>query len=172
MKLRLTNRALPQASEHAVFADNPLDNIPPANKFREKTQTEANNYSKMLHSTWTIEEPIDDFGKMSKPLVKKYRRELRNLLLNLQVVLDAFNAGASSAQIQRGFLHQEPHGVLAIDQRGDGQGLKEFRLYIYPDMEQQKLYLLALGDKNSQRSDIAGCTRWVLRFREQTNHKQ
>ena len=124
----------------------------------------------MLRSIWTIEQPIDDLGKMSKPLVKKYRRELKNLLVNLQTYLDALNAGATPAQIQRGFLHQEPHGVLAIDQRGDGQGLKEFRLYIYPDTVQQKLYLLALGDKNMQKSDIASCTRWVLGFREQTKN--
>lgn len=120
----------------------------------------------------------DQFGRSNNQLTnsarcrsrsyKKYRRELKNLLGNLQVDLDALNAGAMPAQIQRGFLHPEPYGVPAIDQRGDGQGLKEFRLYIYPDMEQHKLYLLALGDKNSQKSDIASCTRWVCGFREQT----
>jgi hypothetical protein len=124
----------------------------------------------MARSIWTIEQPIDELGKMSKPLVKKYRRELKNLLGNLQVYLDALNAGATPTQIHRGFLHQEPHGVLAIDQRGDGEGLKEFRLYIYPDTDQRKLYLLALGDKNSQKSDIASCTRWVLEFRKQTTN--
>jgi len=64
----------------------------------------------MLPSIWTIEQPIDDLGKMSKPLVKKYRRELKNLLVNLQIYLDALNAGATPVQIQRGFIHQEPHG--------------------------------------------------------------
>lgn len=113
---------------------------------------------------------MDDFGKMSKPLIKKHRRELKNLLVNLQFYIDALNAGATPSQIQRGFLHPEPHGVLAIDQRGDGKGLKEFRLYIYPDVGQQKLYLLALGDKNTQKSDIASCTQWVLGFREQTKN--
>lgn len=124
----------------------------------------------MLRSTWTIEQPIDDLGKMSKPLVKKYRRELKNLLVNLQIYLDALNAGGIPIQIQRGFIHQEPHGVLAIDQRGEGSGLKEFRLYLYPDSALQKLYLLALGDKNTQKSDIALCTQWVLGFREQTQN--
>ena len=124
----------------------------------------------MLRSIWTIEQPIDDLDKMSKPLVKKYRRELKNLLVNLQIYLDALNAGATPVQIQRGFIHQEPHGVLAIDQRGEGKGLKEFRLYIYPDPGQQKLYLLALGDKNTQKSDIGLSTQWVLGFREQTHN--
>ena len=124
----------------------------------------------MLRSIWTIEQPIDDFGKMSKPLIKKYSRELKNLLLNLQVYLDALNAGAKPVHIQRGFIHQEPHGVLAIDQRGEGKGLKEFRLYIYTDTDQQKLYLLALGDKKTQKSDITLCTQWVLGFREQTKN--
>ena len=124
----------------------------------------------MLRSTWTIEQPIDDLGKMSKPLVKKYRRELKNLLINLQTYLDALNAGAKPVQIQRGFIHPEPSGVLAIDQRGEGKGLKEFRLYFYPNPDQQKLYLLALGDKNTQRSDIALCTQWVLGFRQQTQN--
>lgn len=78
----------------------------------------------MLRSPWTIEQPINDFGKMSKPLVKKYRRELKNLLRNLQLYLDALNAGAAPGQIQRGFIHPEPHGVLAIDQHGEGKGLK------------------------------------------------
>lgn len=87
----------------------------------------------------------DQFGRSNNQLTnsarcrsrsyKKYRRELKNLLGNLQVDLDALNAGAMPAQIQRGFLHPEPYGVPAIDQRGDGQGLKEFRLDIYPDME-------------------------------------
>lgn len=129
------------------------------------------NYSKMRRSIWTIEEAIDEFGRMSKPLVKKYRRELKNLLVNLQAYLDALNEGATPVQIQRGFLHPEPHGILAIDQRGEGQGLKEFRLYIYPDTDRQKLYLLALGDKNTQKSDIASCIQWVHGFREHTRHQ-
>ncbi|NTU73937.1 hypothetical protein HGB07_07325, partial [Candidatus Roizmanbacteria bacterium] len=64
-----------------------------------------------------------------------------------------------------GFIHHEPNGVKAIDQKGaikKGMGKpKEARLYTFPDTDAYILYLITVGDKNSQTTDIRDCTQFV-----------
>ena len=101
--------------------------------------------------------PTPDIEKRVKKHQKKHSRELQNIFDNLDTFFKCLQAGASSGQIHRGFIHPEPSGVLAIDQKGKGSHLKEFRLYIYPDEESETLHLITLGDKNSQSDDIQLC---------------
>ena len=105
--------------------------------------------------------PTPDIEKRVKKFQKKHGRELQNVFDNLDTFLKCLEAGASSGQIHRGFIHPEPSGILAIDQKGKGSHLKEFRLYIYPDQESETLYLITLGDKNSQSDDIQLCKKFV-----------
>jgi hypothetical protein len=79
------------------------------------------------------------------------------------IFLDA-NSGKKPKPLIYGFLHSEPSGVIAIDQTG-GRKVKATRLYVYPDVETETLYLLTLGDKSTQDDDIQDCRRFVKQIK-------
>ena len=76
------------------------------------------------------------------------------MLDNLDTYFGALNQGAVLEQIHYGFVHSEPKGVKAIDQKGAGAGVKQTRLYIFPDTDTQIVHLITVGDKSSQKKDI------------------
>lgn len=88
---------------------------------------------------------------------KKHPNELAGVLRNLQRYLALLNISKNSKSVQAGYLHPEPGGVLAIDQRGLASNLQETRLYSFADDEKKLVYLLKIGDKDSQHSDIEYC---------------
>ena len=96
----------------------------------------------------------DEFAKRFKRWPKKHRRELAAMLGNLQTVLSALQAGSTVESLVFGFVHREPSGVLAVDQKSGGAGLKQCRLYVYPHVDEQILHVITMGDKNSQTDDI------------------
>jgi hypothetical protein len=101
--------------------------------------------------------PLPDVQKRLDKYKKKWSREMTNVFDNLDTLLEALNCGTNPEQLkQLGFVHSEPFGILAIDQKGPGKGakLKPFRLYTYPDEEAKRLDLIILGDKDTQQDDI------------------
>ena len=74
--------------------------------------------------------------------------------------------GAKVQQVKAGFLHPEPLGVIAIDQKGGGKALDETRLYVFPDEDEEVLHIITLGDKRSQADDIALCRQFVTELRK------
>lgn len=64
------------------------------------------------------------------------------------------NAALNPRAIHAGFLHPEPGGVMAVDQKGGGGNLRETRLYTYAQADTRTLHLLLLGDKATQRRDL------------------
>lgn len=125
-------------------------------------------------STWQLL-TTDDFDRCLKWYAKKRPRELQAVLDNLDTFQKALNAGAKPQQVKVGFLHPEPHGVLAVDRKGGGNNLQQTRLYLFPWEPTTTLYLLTLGDKRSQSADIEKCNAFVVHYRtelaqyEQTN---
>lgn len=111
--------------------------------------------------------PTDEYQKRARKFVKKYRRELQAALDNLDTYLRTLQGGVPPLQVKHGFLHPEPHGVVAIDQKGGGAGLKETRLYVYADRDTETVYLITLGDKSSQSNDITYCREFALSLREE-----
>lgn len=101
-----------------------------------------------------------EYEKRVRKWPKKHRRELAAVLDNLDTFLGTLNQGAKLRQIKFGFFHHEPRGVLAIDQ-GGGTGLKETRLYTYPNTASQFVHLITIGDKKSQTADIRHATKFV-----------
>lgn len=83
------------------------------------------------------------------------------MLANLATVHESLNRGAKVEHVRFGFIHAEPMGVWAIDQKGGGQGLKQCRLYVFPHQESLELVLITLGDKASQHDDIKFCKMLV-----------
>jgi hypothetical protein len=114
---------------------------------------------------WQLEAE-SDYKKALKRLVKKHRREVQAAHDNLDTFFRAISAGAAPRQVKMGCIHPEPSGVLAFDQKGGGAGLKEIRLYTYPDEDTEALYLITIGDKNSQGRDVLNCREWVTDLRK------
>ena len=94
------------------------------------------------------------------------KRELKAVLGNLDSYLVTLNDGRNPYHRAAGYIHHEPDGVIAIDQKGGGKALAETRLYVYPDTDTCTLYLLLLGDKNSQKRDIQDCREFVASIRK------
>jgi hypothetical protein len=111
-------------------------------------------------------EPSAEFIRRQKRWPDKYRRELRNMLDNLDTYLRALREGAKPLQIKFGFVHPEPSGAIAVDQRGEGKGLKQTRLYAYAEQETSTLHGITLGDKGTQRKDVQQCKEFIEQLRK------
>ena len=109
---------------------------------------------------WTLL-PEVEYEKRARKWPKKHQREFVAMHDNLDTFLGALSRGAKLEQIGFGFVHNEPQGILAIDQKGGGAGLKETRLYIYPVRESQVIHLITIGDKNTQKADIQYACEFV-----------
>jgi hypothetical protein len=86
---------------------------------------------------------------------KKRPAELTAILRNLERYMTLLARSPSTRSIQAGFLHPEPHGMIALDQRGGGGRLQETRLYCYAYTGSRTVHLLGIGDKSSQSADLA-----------------
>jgi hypothetical protein len=120
---------------------------------------------------WTLS-ACADYVKRRDRWPKKYRREFAAVHDNLDTLHGTLNEGVHSEQTKRqfGFLHSKyPTGILSIDQKGGGAGLKQTRLYLYPDDDEKCLYLLTMGGKDSQSEDVKFCKEWVEDHLSQKN---
>lgn len=109
---------------------------------------------------WVIKR-TDEYHRRSARYERKHPRELGAVLDNLDTFLRTLNNDVKPRQAKFGFIHTEPSGVLAIDQKGGGPGLAQTRLYVYPDEACKVLWLLTLGDKQTQSQDIKNCKAFV-----------
>lgn len=85
----------------------------------------------------------------------------------MDTYLAALKAGAKPQQIHMGCIHVEPRGVLALDQKGGGKNLAQTRLYLYPDPENETIFLITLGGKDTQPDDLQLCGEFVAKLREE-----
>lgn len=115
---------------------------------------------------WTFE-PTTSWEKDQKYYTKKRPRELAAVLRNLERFEALLKVSPNSKCLQAGFLHTEQAGVPAIDQKGGGGNLQETRLYVYADDEKKIVYLLAIGDKDAQHSDVEYCKGFVKNLKGQ-----
>lgn len=90
---------------------------------------------------------------------KKHQHELAAINANLASYLSALNSTKSPLQVCGGYIHPEHKGLVAIDQKGGNKKVKlqQTRLYVYPQESTKTLFLLAIGNKISQRDDIKFC---------------
>jgi putative component of toxin-antitoxin plasmid stabilization module len=109
---------------------------------------------------WKLQ-PEAEYEKRVRKWPNKYRRELKAMHDNLDTVFGALNQGAKLEHVNFGFIHREPRGVLGIDQKGGGAGLKQTRLYVYADTATEIVHLVTIGDKNTQQADIKHATEFV-----------
>ena len=100
---------------------------------------------------WHLQ-PTPEFIRAARTYEKKHPDELAAALANLQQrYLPRLNHARRHGLVHAGCLHHEGHGVIAIDQNGQGKSLRETRLYAYPDDASRTLHLLLIADKSSQK---------------------
>lgn len=111
---------------------------------------------------WCLED-TDMYQRRYTEYEKKHSNELVAVLDNLDTYFRTLNNVGHPLQVKAGFIHDEPKGIKAIDQKGGGQKVKlqQTRLYIYPDIDSRIVYLLTIGDKHSQKEDIKLCCEYV-----------
>jgi hypothetical protein len=102
---------------------------------------------------WRIE-PSTQFEKDLKWYEKKHPRELAAVLDNLHRYFEQIKAARHPRAVQAGYMHHEPHGVVAIDQKGSGKDLRQTRLYTFAEADARLLHLITLGGKKEQSADI------------------
>ena len=86
---------------------------------------------------------------------KKRPAELAAVLRNLERYMALLSVGPSVRSIHAGFIHPEPHGMVALDHRGGAGRLQETRLYCYAHTGSRTVHLLGIGNKSSQPADLA-----------------
>lgn len=120
----------------------------------------------MSSADWEIQ-PTEEFERLAKTWLKRHRRELHQALQNLDALHKALNAGALVPQARQsfGFVHDEPGGIIAIDQKGAGKGTRETRLYVWLDGLGHRIHLIRIGDKGSQDDDIRRCSEWLREWK-------
>lgn len=103
------------------------------------------------------------FEKRVGELVKKYRCEAMNAVLNLNAYMGALNEGANPTDlVKEPYVHNERDGVYALDQRGPVPKAKaQIRLYVWPDTDEpldegqsRTVHVITMGTKDTQKQDI------------------
>jgi hypothetical protein len=120
---------------------------------------------------WTIE-PSTQWQKDQKWYEKKRPNELAAVLRNLQRYLFLLNVSKNSKCVEAGYLHKEPGGVIAIDQKGFSGNLQETRLYTFAIDATKTVHLITVGDKDCQHSDIEYTKDFVKQFAVEQHEKK
>jgi hypothetical protein len=92
---------------------------------------------------------------------------------NLDTFLKALNGGVPLENVARfGFVHDEPKGIKAVDQKGAGAGVTQTRLYTFPDSDTETVHLITVGNKSSQKANIKYASEFVddLRKRKENTN--
>ncbi|MBE7444681.1 MAG: hypothetical protein HS132_05325 [Planctomycetia bacterium] len=113
-----------------------------------------------MTSEWKLElSPF--FESRFKRFQKKHPPEAQAMLNNLDTYLITLNDGVNPINIKAGFIHHEPDGIKAIDQKGGKGKLMQSRLYIYPDTSTKLVHVISVGDKTDQQGDINECRGYI-----------
>ncbi len=115
-----------------------------------------------------------DFIKLKRTFSRKRPQELAAALDNLGVYGRALEMGANPVNVQIGnCLHPEGCDVYAVDQKSNNSKFKykrkpvQLRLYFHPESETETLFLLRIGEKDTQDDDIKKCHEFVKSRRSQ-----
>jgi len=107
-----------------------------------------------MHEIWAI-----DVSLASKPTFsrfqKNHNKEYVSCFNNLEKIKRLLNQGKKLAELEHhpSFFRHETNGIFRIGQSGL-KGAKESRLYIYPCFREHVIYILGIGTKETQQSDL------------------
>ena len=105
--------------------------------------------------------PSEQWNKDAKYYAKKRPSELAAILNNLHRYMCLLNSSKNARCAQAGYLHPEPAGVVAVDQKGGGGNLQETRAYTYCEEAKKVLHLITIGNKDSQGTDVQLSKKFV-----------
>ncbi len=112
-------------------------------------------------SNWNIV-VTDVYERKFKWFEKKRPNELKAVLDNLDTYVSTLEALGNPMQVTAGFIHHEPCGIKAIDQKGGSTvKLKQTRLYLFAHEKNKNVYLMTIGMKDTQKKDITLCVNFV-----------
>ncbi len=111
-------------------------------------------------SDWVLKESAIYAGKF-KRYHKKNRQATLATLQNLNKYFGALQSGLLPGQLKAGYIHNEPQGVVAIDESGSPGRLRATRLYIYVVVTSTTVHLITIGDKDSQQRDLLDCRKFM-----------
>ncbi|MBY0522972.1 MAG: hypothetical protein K2R98_06220 [Gemmataceae bacterium] len=120
---------------------------------------------------WDLE-PSEEYRRRHKRFEKNHPRELAAVLVNLATYQTALKSCARPQQVNFGFMHAEPSGVVALDQKRGGKNLRQTRLYVFPDADTGVLHLITVGGKDTQSDDIQFCREYVQSIQKQKEEGQ
>lgn len=103
-----------------------------------------------------------------KKYEKRHRAEYASCFVNLGDVKAFLDEGLGVQQIQRCFsaFRSEGEGVFRVGQTGV-VGARETRLYVYIQIVEEQIFILTIGDKDTQSDDIRRCKRIVREAKRQ-----
>lgn len=108
--------------------------------------------------------PNQDYADKNqfKRFSKRHQREVVSCLKNLERVCKFLNNGGTlkEAEAGFGFMGTEGGDIYRIAQTGVPHA-KETRLYIYALLSGGNIYVLTVGDKDSQQADLKRCMEIV-----------
>lgn len=115
---------------------------------------------------WIIEY-TDGFESRFKKHSRKYPGETARAFEHLLAYLDDLNKGINPLQMHGRGVRREPNGSISFDESGGGSDPHPTRLYAFPDQENEILWVITIGDKNTQkRRDIPDCRSFIKTLRK------
>ena len=104
----------------------------------------------------------EDFSPRWSRFLKKHEHEASAMIKNLDKYFKSLSTGTNPMQITGGFIHSEPKGIKALDQKGClVMKPTQTRLYVFPEVERSILHVITVGTKTDQRSDIRTAVFYV-----------
>ena len=110
--------------------------------------------------SWTLE-TSDFYTSRFRRFQKKHPLEAEVVLDNLDYYFKALCDGTNPINLKAGFVHDEPDGIKAIDQKGGKGRLMQCRLYVFPDEKTKVLHVISIGTKIDQSGDIKECRSYI-----------
>jgi hypothetical protein len=108
----------------------------------------------------------EDFKPRWNRFLKKHGDEAKAMAKNLDKYFRSLAAGTHPMQINGGFIHSEPKGIKALDQRGcSNPNPTQTRLYVFPEIERELLHVITVGTKTDQNGDIKTAEAYVSRLK-------
>jgi|AntAceMinimDraft_9_1070365.scaffolds.fasta_scaffold16434_3 hypothetical protein len=99
-----------------------------------------------------------------KKLNKNHQKEYVACFVNLDKILTVLNSGSKIGGFKVGFFRSEGSGLYRIGQTGV-KASKEVRLYVYPESEDEIMYILSIGTKETQKNDINEAKRKIKKIK-------
>jgi hypothetical protein len=115
-------------------------------------------------TVWQLNDEYANKAQFEK-FAAKYPREFASLFANLAKIIGLLRSGNKMGGFQVGFFRSEGVGVHRVGQTGVPSA-KESRLYVYPEPAGLKMFILGVGTKDTQQTDIALAQVTVVRIRQ------